>query len=113
MLLGYVVAIFVPRLPLGLPRRDFGVYSWLAAIEGKQMFVPRKNRVSRYSFCIGDAIVGIPSGVGRYEQLEELRRRGKEVKVRYAAPNEQDWMLSETERAHKEFFERHYTAPRT
>lgn len=37
MLLGYLVAIFVPRLPLGLPRRDFGVYSWLAAIEG--MFI--------------------------------------------------------------------------
>ncbi|CAE6465347.1 unnamed protein product [Rhizoctonia solani] len=34
LLLGFVVAIFVPRLPLGLPRRDFGVFSWIAAIEG-------------------------------------------------------------------------------
>ncbi|KAG9079791.1 hypothetical protein FRC06_007464, partial [Ceratobasidium sp. 370] len=61
LLLGYLLAIFVPRLPLGLPRRDFGVFSWLAAIEG-------------------DAIVGIPTGVGRYEHLEEIRRRGKDVK---------------------------------
>ncbi|QRW25547.1 hypothetical protein RhiXN_07496 [Rhizoctonia solani] len=91
LLLGYIVAIFVPRLPLGLPRRDFGVYSWLAAIEG-------------------DAIVGIPTGVGRYEHLEELQRRGGEVKVRYMAPNENDWKLPVEERAHKEFFERYYAA---
>ncbi|KAG9123575.1 hypothetical protein FRC07_014680 [Ceratobasidium sp. 392] len=90
LLLGYVLAIFVPRLPLGLPRRDFGIFSWLAAIEG-------------------DAILGIPSGVGRYEHLEELKRRGKHVKVRYTAPNEGDWTLPEVERAHKEFFERQYT----
>ncbi|KAG9122747.1 hypothetical protein FRC07_000744, partial [Ceratobasidium sp. 392] len=90
LLLGYMVAIFVPRLPLGLPRRDFGVFSWLAAIQG-------------------DAIVGIPTGVGRHEQLDELRRRGKGVKVRYTAPDESDWVLTETERAHKEFFERHFT----
>ncbi|KAG8739102.1 hypothetical protein FRC10_006142 [Ceratobasidium sp. 414] len=90
LLLGYGIAIFVPRLPLGLPRRDFGVFSWLAAIEG-------------------DAILSIPSGVNRYEHLEDLERRGKHVKVRYTAPSERDWMLSETERAHKEFFERQYT----
>ncbi|KAG8687284.1 hypothetical protein FRC08_012066 [Ceratobasidium sp. 394] len=89
LFLGYIVAIFVPRLPLGLPRRDFGVFSWLAAIEG-------------------DAIVGLPTGVGRYEHLEELERRGRHIKVRYAAPNERDWALSEAERAHKEYFERHF-----
>jgi hypothetical protein len=58
---------------------------------------------------IGDAIVGIPTGVSRYEHLDELRRRGNDVKVRYAAPDESDWMLTETERAHKEFFDRQYT----
>ncbi|CAE6484465.1 unnamed protein product, partial [Rhizoctonia solani] len=89
-LLGYIVAIFVPRLPLGLPRRDFGVYSWLAAIEG-------------------DEILGIPTGVGRYEHLEDLQKRGGGTKVRYAAPNEKDWHLPVEDRAHKEFFERHYT----
>ncbi|CAE6419980.1 unnamed protein product [Rhizoctonia solani] len=30
---GIVVSIFVPRLPLGVSRRDIGVTSWLAAIE--------------------------------------------------------------------------------
>ncbi|CAE6459739.1 unnamed protein product [Rhizoctonia solani] len=90
LLLGYIVAIFVPRLPLGLPRRDFGVYSWLAAIEG-------------------DAILAIPAGVGRYEHLEELQKRGAETKVRYAAPNQKDWQLPVEERVHKEFFERYYS----
>ncbi|CAE6440486.1 unnamed protein product [Rhizoctonia solani] len=89
LLLGYIVAIFVPRLPLGLPRRDFGVYSWLAAIEG-------------------DAILGISTGVGRHEHLEDLQKRGGETKVKYAAPNEKDWRLPVEERAHKEFFERYY-----
>ncbi|CUA67079.1 hypothetical protein RSOLAG22IIIB_07165 [Rhizoctonia solani] len=30
---GIVVSVFVPRLPLGVPRKDIGVTSWLAAIE--------------------------------------------------------------------------------
>ncbi|KAH7338682.1 hypothetical protein B0J17DRAFT_658041 [Rhizoctonia solani] len=30
---GIVVSVFVPRLPLGVSRRDIGVTSWLAAIE--------------------------------------------------------------------------------
>ncbi|KAG9078966.1 hypothetical protein FRC06_008026 [Ceratobasidium sp. 370] len=67
--LGFVVAIFVPRLPLGLPRRDFGVFSWLAAIEG-------------------DSLVNLPMGIGRLERLEELQRKAKDVPVRYAAPGE-------------------------
>ncbi|KAG8697744.1 hypothetical protein FRC11_014873, partial [Ceratobasidium sp. 423] len=57
----------------------------------------------------GDAILGIPTGVGRYEHLEDLQQRGGETKVRYAAPNEKDWRLPVEERAHKEFFERYYT----
>ncbi|KAG8722000.1 hypothetical protein FRC08_008096 [Ceratobasidium sp. 394] len=69
LILGFVVAIFVPRLPLGLPRRDFGVFSWLAAIEG-------------------DSLVNLPMGVGRLERLEELQRKAKNVPVRYAAPGD-------------------------
>jgi len=29
-ILGVVGELFVPRLPLGIPRREFGIYSWLA-----------------------------------------------------------------------------------
>lgn len=69
LILGFVVAIFVPRLPLGLPRRDFGIFSWLAAIEG-------------------DSLVNLPVEVGRYERLEDLRVKAKNVPLRYAAPGE-------------------------
>ncbi|QRV84383.1 hypothetical protein RhiJN_12399 [Ceratobasidium sp. AG-Ba] len=31
---------------------------------------------------------------GRYEHLAELKQRGKDVKVRYTAPDENDWTLS-------------------
>ncbi|CUA69403.1 ATP-binding cassette sub-family C member 8 [Rhizoctonia solani] len=65
LVLGFIVAIFVPRLPLGLPRRDFGVFSWIAAIEG-------------------DSLVNLPVQVGRYERLEDLERKAKNVPVKYA-----------------------------
>ncbi|CAE6465083.1 unnamed protein product [Rhizoctonia solani] len=39
---GIVVSVFVPRLPLGVSRRDIGVTSWLAAIEGGLVFAPIK-----------------------------------------------------------------------
>ncbi|CAE6420807.1 unnamed protein product [Rhizoctonia solani] len=69
LVLGFIVAIFVPRLPLGLPRRDFGVFSWIAAIEG-------------------DSLVNLPVQVGRYERLEDLERKAKDVPVKYAAPED-------------------------
>ncbi|KAJ1308925.1 hypothetical protein OPQ81_004610 [Rhizoctonia solani] len=69
LVLGFIVAIFVPRLPLGLPRRDFGVFSWIAAIEG-------------------DSLVNLPVEVGRYERLEDLERKAKNVPVKYAVPED-------------------------
>ncbi|CAG8679796.1 6405_t:CDS:2 [Acaulospora colombiana] len=37
LLVGFAAAFFVPRLPLGIPRRDFSVFTWLAAFEGDGM----------------------------------------------------------------------------
>jgi hypothetical protein len=34
LLLGIIAGLCTPRLPRGLPRREFGLYSWLAVIYG-------------------------------------------------------------------------------
>jgi hypothetical protein len=39
---GFVAAFFIPRLPLGIPRRDFGLFSWIA--EGERLMDPEKAR---------------------------------------------------------------------
>jgi len=33
--LGVIGGLFVPTLPLNIPRREFGVYSWLALIQAQ------------------------------------------------------------------------------
>jgi len=34
-ILGVIGELFVPTLPLGIPRREFGVYSWLALLQSQ------------------------------------------------------------------------------
>ncbi|KAF8753811.1 hypothetical protein RHS01_06520 [Rhizoctonia solani] len=48
---GIVVSVFVPRLPLGLSRRDIGVNSWLAAIEGKLTTCHCHHHTFQTTFC--------------------------------------------------------------
>ncbi|QRV98443.1 exonuclease [Ceratobasidium sp. AG-Ba] len=78
LLLGYVSAIFVPRLPLGVPRRDFSVFSWVAALQG-------------------DDIISIPNGVRRHEHIDELRRRARDVKVCYTSKSKDGSPLLESQ----------------
>ena len=35
LILGTIGELFVPALPLGIPRREFGVYSWLALFQSQ------------------------------------------------------------------------------
>jgi len=42
MILGVTGELFVPTLPLDIPRRDFGVYSWLALFRSQV-----RNKFSR------------------------------------------------------------------
>lgn len=81
------MSIFVPRLPLGLPRRDFGVFSWIAAIEGNGCGV-RVDHKGINVGMVGDSIVNLPVEVGRYERLEDLERKAKDAPVKYATPGE-------------------------
>jgi len=35
LILGIIGELFVPTLPLNIPRRGFGVYSWLALLQSQ------------------------------------------------------------------------------
>ena len=35
LILGTIGELFVPALPLGIPRREFGIYSWLALLQSR------------------------------------------------------------------------------
>ncbi|CAG7848432.1 SubName: Full=Uncharacterized protein {ECO:0000313/EMBL:CCA71241.1} [Serendipita indica DSM 11827] len=65
---GLLAAFSVPRLPLGIPRRDFSIFTWLAAFEGDDLV---HNVVKQ--------------GVDRNMDLDELHRRYGSYKIRYGA----------------------------
>jgi len=37
LLLGSLAGLFVPALPLGVPRRGFGLFSWVAVMHGREL----------------------------------------------------------------------------
>ncbi len=41
--LGLLAALLVPRLPLGVSRRGFGLYSWLAAFRAEELVEVTEN----------------------------------------------------------------------
>jgi len=56
-ILGSIGELFVPRLPLDIPRREFGIYSWLALFRSQVRGLscapcaPRANRASMSRSC--------------------------------------------------------------
>ena len=46
-LLGLVSALFVPRLPLGLPRRGFDLFSWFFAFHTEELVAERSLNFGR------------------------------------------------------------------
>lgn len=68
--LGLFAAACVPRLPDGMPHRDFGMYSWLAGVVGGELV------------CENPAF-----GEGLYPgmDLEEIKARVGDVKMKHVA----------------------------
>jgi hypothetical protein len=46
LLIGVGAGICVPRLPLGVPRRGFDMYTWMAAFDAKEL-VPETSAAER------------------------------------------------------------------
>jgi hypothetical protein len=66
-LVGVFAALFVPRLPLSMPRRGFGLYSWVAAFYAKE-FVSERT-----------------PGIEKNMDLEEIEKEIGEVRFRYVS----------------------------
>jgi hypothetical protein len=68
LLLGWVAGLAVPALPGGVPRREFGMWGWVAVL-------------------VGDGLVGKETvegrAVGREMEVEEVEKRMGDVRVRY------------------------------
>lgn len=66
-LVGVLAALFVPRLPLSVPRRGFGLYSWVAAFYAKE-FVSERT-----------------PGIEKNMDLEEIEDQIGAVRFRYVS----------------------------
>ncbi|KAF9448060.1 hypothetical protein P691DRAFT_730398 [Macrolepiota fuliginosa MF-IS2] len=73
--LGLVAALFVPRLPLGIPRRGFELYSWVAAFYADELVG------SGAGLEEGPGPIGLP--IERRMQIEEIEQRVGDVRFRY------------------------------
>ncbi|KAJ8488594.1 hypothetical protein ONZ45_g13895 [Pleurotus djamor] len=66
LIFGVVAGMFVPRLPLGVPRRDFELYSWVAAFHGDRV-AEEMNK----------------AGIHKNMELSEVEKRMGNLKFRY------------------------------
>lgn len=44
LVLGVVAGLFVPRLPMSVPRRGFELYSWMAAFYSKELIIDQVDQ---------------------------------------------------------------------
>jgi hypothetical protein len=79
LIVGFIATFFVPKLPFGLPRRDFGVYSWLAAIDVEEL---KKILDDRRDGLVGDVPLNEKE---RREKmcLEEMAGKFGDIRLRY------------------------------
>jgi len=64
-LMGLISALFVPRLPLDVPRRGFDLYSWLSAFYAHELVAER------------------PAGISKDMDLRDIIDHTSELKFRY------------------------------
>lgn len=65
LLVGMISAFFVPRLPMGVPRRGFDLYSWISAFHSRELIAERR------------------SGIDKNMDLEEIVERVGELRFRH------------------------------
>ncbi|KAF7301272.1 hypothetical protein MIND_00692000 [Mycena indigotica] len=70
LVLGLLAGLFVPRLPFAIPRRGFGLYSWLAGFYSNELVLGRTE--ARPS-----------EGIPKHLELEEIKRHMGDLKFRY------------------------------
>ena len=69
LVLGLIAGLFVPKLPLSVPRRGFEVFSWMAAFQADELRGERSD-----------------AGLARNMDLGDIQARVGELRFRYVAP---------------------------
>jgi len=70
LLVGLIAGLFVPRLPLGMPRRGFELYTWMAAFQAGEL----EGEINEHT-GENEAL--------KHMELDEIERAIGELKVRY------------------------------
>ena len=82
--LGTIGELFVPTLPLNIPRREFGVYSWLALFKSQACglsCVPR-TRANR-SLIIQELEFEATDELDKLMSLDELQNKFSDKRVKF------------------------------
>jgi hypothetical protein len=79
-ILGFMAALFVPRLPMNAPRRGFELYSWIAAFYADELVGVGKGGAIPSEQMQGGA-GGLP--IGRRMAIEEIEQHIGDVRFRY------------------------------
>ncbi|KAF7313376.1 hypothetical protein HMN09_00493300 [Mycena chlorophos] len=74
LVLGLLAGFFVPRLPLAIPRRGFGLYSWLAAFYSNELVLERMDARTESA--------GTP-GLPKHLDLQDIKRHMGDLRFRY------------------------------
>lgn len=82
--LGFIAALFVPRLPLNAPRRGFELYSWVAAFYADELVgVGKSGAIPGEQMQGAPGQVGLP--IGRRMEIEEIEQHIGDVRFRYVS----------------------------
>lgn len=84
LILGIIGELFVPTLPLNIPRRGFGVYSWMALLQSQVqdsamlseqwLTRPLLNQELRFE---------VANDLNKLMNLDELEKRLSDKQVRF------------------------------
>lgn len=69
LVLGLVAGLFVPKLPLQVPKRGFELYSWLAAFRGEELTMERSQ---------------LEKGMEKSMDLQDMQKKMGDLRFRYA-----------------------------
>lgn len=77
-LLGLTAALSVPRLPLGIPRRGFGLYSWLAAFRAEELVGMSEKQTGE-----GKRYILIDLPIEKGMDIEDIEKQVGGMRFRY------------------------------
>jgi hypothetical protein len=83
LLLGAIGELFVPTLPLNIPRRGFGVYSWLVLFQSQVRGFGPIERVNPALLDIQELRFEVAHDLDRSMSLEELEKRFSDKEIKF------------------------------